>query len=293
MVENFLKYLEFEKRYSKHTLAAYQKDLDQLYEFLSSTFEISDPVDVLHPHLRSWVVQLVDKGISPKSINRKIATLKSYFKFLMGREFISKNPAGRLKPLKTEKNLPTFVKESEMTNLLTNLEFSEDFTGQRDKLVIELFYSTGIRLAELINIKISDINFFDKSVKVLGKRNKERIIPLHSEVLRLTKNYLLIMKETFPEKTSDHLILTDNGDPVYPVFIYRLIKKYLGLVTTLTKKSPHVLRHTFATHMLDKGADLNAVKDLLGHTSLAATQVYTHNSLEKLKTAFDQAHPKA
>jgi integrase/recombinase XerC len=269
---------------------AYRSDLDQFHDFLTDTFEIDDDVQVQHVHLRSWIVELVETGMNAKSVNRKIACLKSYFKFLNARRLINSNPASRIKPLKTEQKLPSFVKENEMTRLLDQVEFSADFPGQRDKVIIELFYSSGIRLSELIGITEADLNLNEPSVKVLGKRNKERIIPLPDSIVRTIRNYLVLKKEKWQDP---QLILTDHGESLYPMFVYRVIKKYLAMVTTLSKKSPHVLRHTFATHLLDKGADLNAVKDLLGHSSLAATQVYTHNSLEKLKSTFDQAHPKA
>lgn len=293
MVDQFLRYLTYEKRYSPHTLVAYEDDLDQLFDFIKETFEISEPKEIRHMHLRSWVVSMIDAGISPRSVNRRIACLKSYFKFLQVREYLTKNPASRLKPLKTDKKLPTFVREGEMIKLLDQVEFSDDFEGKRDKLLIELFYSTGIRLAELISLREKDINFYDSSIKVLGKRNKERVIPIPDSIVKYVKEFLSLKKDMWVAKSDDILFTTDKGRPLYPMLVYRVIKKYLGAVTTLSKKSPHVLRHTFATHLLDKGADLNAVKDLLGHTSLAATQVYTHNSLEKLKSAFDQAHPKA
>lgn len=291
MVETFLKYLSFEKRYSKHTVDAYQKDLQQFSQFLALDFEIINPEDVQHPHIRSWVVSLMDKGLSSKSVNRKIATLKSFFKYLLAREYIGINPTTRIKPLKTEKDLPTFIKEEEITNLLDRVEFTDDFAGKRDHLILELLYGTGIRLAELQGLKDTDINSYEKTIRVLGKRNKERIIPIGNSLIHLIADYKKSKNEM--GMIGKKLLLTDNGDPLYPMFIYRKVKKYLNAVTTLSKKSPHVMRHTFATHLLNKGADLNAVKDLLGHTSLAATQVYTHNSIEKLKAAFDQAHPKA
>lgn len=293
MIQKFLSFLTHEKRYSQHTLTAYEEDLNQFHTFLSQTFEIVAVEEVRHLHLRSWVVELIEGGISPRSVNRKIACLKSYFKFLCAREYLEKNPASRLKPLKTEKKLPSFVKESEMTRLLDHVEFPDNFFGVRDKLVIELFYATGIRLAELISLKNADVNFYDQSIKVLGKRNKERIIPIPDSIVNTIKNYQSLMQDMWGTINHPYLLVTDKGEPMYPMMVYRIIKNYLGAVTTLSKKSPHVLRHTFATHLLDKGADLNAVKDLLGHTSLAATQVYTHNSLEKLKSVFDQAHPKA
>lgn len=291
MVETFLKYLSFEKRYSPHTVQAYRKDLLQFSEFILAEFEISDLLEVKHIQIRGWVVSLMDLGISAKSVNRKIATLKSFYKFLLGREYIEQNPAAQIKPLKTKKELPTFVKEDEITNLLDRIEFSDDFAGQRDKLLLELLYSTGIRLAELQGLKETDVNFYENTIRVLGKRNKERIIPVGNSLVQLIRIYQ--NQKDQMGISGDILLVTDAGTPLYPMFIYRKVKKYLSAVTTLSKKSPHVLRHTFATHLLNKGADLNAVKDLLGHTSLAATQVYTHNSIDKLKAAFDQAHPKA
>lgn len=290
MIEPFLKYLSSEKRYSAHTVLAYEKDLTQFTSFLLSDFEINDTVEVKHVHLRGWVVFLMEQDLSPRSVNRKIATLKSYYKFLHSREYIELNPTAQLKPLKTEKDLPSFVKEEEIVHLLDKIEFTQDFSGLRDRLILELLYATGIRLAELISLKESDVNFYEKTIKVLGKRNKERIIPIGNSLVVLIRSYLNCKAEGMIRTT---LILTDTGESTYSMFIYRKVKKYLSVVTTLSKKSPHVMRHTFATHLLNKGADLNAVKDLLGHTSLAATQVYTHNSIDKLKKAFDQAHPKA
>ena len=291
MIELFLKYLSFEKRYSSHTVTAYRKDLDQYISFLKAEFEIDNPADAKHTHIRGWIVELMDQGVSPKSVNRKIATLKSLYKYLLGREYLDSSPVAQIKPLKTEKELPSFVKEDEMITLLDQVEFTSDFQGCRDRLLLELFYATGIRLAELDGLKETDVNFYEKTIRVLGKRNKERIIPIGNSLIALVKEY--INYKRIEGMNSAFLLLTDTGDPLYPMFVYRKVKKYLGQITTLSKKSPHVLRHTFATHLLNKGADLNAVKDLLGHTSLAATQVYTHNSIEKLKAAFDQAHPKA
>lgn len=291
MIKPFLKYLSSEKRYSPHTVQAYQKDLDQFSSYLLSDFEIDDTIDVKHIQLRGWVVSLMEQGLSPKSVNRKIATLKSYYKFLLGREYIELNPTAQLKPLKTEKDLPSFVKEDEIIHLLDKVEFTNDFYGLRDRLILELLYATGIRLAELISLKETDVNFYEKTIKVLGKRNKERIIPIGNPLTILIRSYL--ESKDSQGMSRGVLILTDSGKQTYSMFIYRKVKKYLSTVTTLSKKSPHVMRHTFATHLLNRGADLNAVKDLLGHTSLAATQVYTHNSIDKLKKAFDQAHPKA
>ncbi len=291
MIVAFLKYLRYEKRSSEHTVLGYQRDLHQFQSFLSVEFELNELSKATHIMLRSWVAELADTDLVAKSVNRKIATLKSFYKFLMVRGHITKNPAAALKPLRVEKKLPSFVRETEMDNLLDNIPYSTDFEGQRDKLLLEVLYGTGIRLNELINLKVSDINFFQGSIKVLGKRNKERVIPIHQLLVKSIKEYLAVRNELFGG--SPILLLTNSGNQLYPMFVYRKVKHYLDMVTTITKRSPHVLRHTFATHLLNKGADLNAVKDLLGHTSLAATQVYTHNSMEKLKAVFDQAHPKA
>ncbi len=291
MVESFFKYLSFEKRYSPHTIQAYRKDLNQFQGYLESEFEITEIIDADHVHLRGWIVSLMEEELSPRSVNRKIATLKSLYKFLLAREFIELNPASQLKPLKTPKSLPAFVKEEEVSAMLDKVDFRDDFEGKRDQLLLELFYATGMRLSELTSLKDSDLNTHNKTLKVLGKRNKERIIPVSEALLILAEEYKKKKEEA--GLRSEFLILTDSGEKAYPMFIQRKVKSYLHAVTTLSKKSPHVLRHSFATHLLNKGADLNAVKDLLGHTSLAATQVYTHNSIEKLKSAFDQAHPKA
>lgn len=293
MIDSFLRYVSFEKRYSAHTVTSYETDITQFQEFLNLNFDQIKIQDADHLMIRSWIIFLSEQELKPRSINRKIASLKSFYKFLLKREHISQNPTLKLRPLKSEKKLPSFVKEAEMEQLLDHFKFEEGFVGLRDKLVIELLYSTGIRLSELINLKPSDINFYDKSIKVLGKRNKERVIPISGFIVKLIEEYIVSASDHFGAKNESFLMLTDRGAKTYPVFIYRLIKKHLSQITYAEKKSPHVLRHTFATHLLNKGADLNAVKDLLGHTSLAATQVYTHNSLDKLKKVFDQAHPKA
>lgn len=294
MIDTFLKFLRYEKRFSKHTLTAYQKDLSQFQAYLSETYETQNLEHGNHGMLRSWVVSLIESGISPSSVNRKIATLKSFYKFLHARDYVTQNPASRLKPLKTEKRLPTFVQETEMTELFDSKEvkFPDGFFGVRDKLLMDLLYNTGIRLSELIGLKDGAVNLHQGTIKVLGKRNKERVIPIGHSFVNTLKEYLKARNDFF-ERATEYLLVTDAGEKLYPMLVYRTVKNYLNQVTTLSKTSPHVLRHTFATHLLDKGADLNAVKDLLGHTSLASTQVYTHNSMEKLKSAFDLAHPRA
>lgn len=292
MIKPFLKYLLQEKRYSTHTVSAYETDLLQFQDYLECIDLELTLEEANHKMLRSWVVSLIEAEISPRSVNRKIASLRSYYKFLLKREVITDNPAAKLRPLKTAKALPQFVLKDEMDNLLDRVEFPEDFEGSRDKLIIELLYGTGIRLSELIHLKHSDIDNFNQSIKVLGKRNKERIIPLTFDNMRLIEAYLQLRMQS-NQGSSDWLLTTDKGKKCYPMMVYRIVQKYLGYISKVYKKSPHVLRHTYATHLLNNGADLNAVKDLLGHSSLAATQVYTHNSLDKLKSVFDQAHPKA
>ncbi|MEP2773153.1 MAG: tyrosine-type recombinase/integrase [Fulvivirga sp.] len=292
MRESFLKYIQFERRFSPHTITSYENDLNQFQTFLNENYDI--PLEKAnHNAIRHWIVTLMEIGTSPKTVNRKMASLRTFYKFLMKREVIKKDPTWKIQSLKTSKALPQFINEPDITRLLDQCEFTDDFMGKRDQLILELLYGTGIRLSELIGLKASDVNFRSQTIKVLGKRNKERVIPFSKSLGLLIASYQTQKNNTVSTNEGDYLLVTDNGDQCYPMLIYRTVKKYLDLFTTIEKRSPHVLRHTFATHLLNKGAELNAVKDLLGHTSLAATQVYTHNSLEKLKTVFDQAHPKA
>ena len=293
MIDSFLRYLTHEKRYSQHTLTSYEHDLLQLTSFLTDhapevALETATGLD-----LRAWVVSLVEDGLNPRSINRKMATLRSYYKFLLRREVITQDPTMKLRALKTAKQLPNFVQENDMHRLLDHMETPEDFEGWRDRIIVEMLYGTGIRLSELLGLEEQNIQWNPGTIKVLGKRNKERIIPIPSSLHNSLKMYLRAKKEAFSANASPKIIVNNKGEKGYPMMVYRTVKRYLDLFTTLDKRSPHVLRHTYATHLLDKGAELNAVKDLLGHASLAATQVYTHNSLDKLKAVFDQAHPKA
>ena len=293
MVSYFLQHIKYEKRLSHHTVIAYETDLTQFSAFLLFQYEFKEPEKADFQMIRSWIVALVDEKIENRSINRKIATLRSFYNFLLRHKTITANPMLKIRALKTDKTLPKYVEEKPMENLLDDMQFSDDFSGLRDKLVIELLYGTGMRLAELIGLKITDLNLYNNTLVVLGKRNKQRIIPVNRSLVEAIKKYLTLRTDIADDTTHSYLILTDSGTQVYPMFIQRLVKKYLSLVTSLEQRSPHVLRHTFATHLLNRGADLNAIKDLLGHTSLAATQVYTHNSIEKLKKVFKQAHPKA
>ncbi len=293
MVESFFKYLQYEKRYSPKTISSYQTDVHQFGTFLEETYEESKPELATYGAIRAWIVHLVELKLDARSVNRKIACLRSFFKFCLKQEVIEKDPMTKIKVLKTQKKLPHFVHEEDMTKLLDNVEFDKGLKGLRDKLIIELFYGTGIRLSELIGLKEAQVNLRDRTIKVLGKRNKERVIPFARSIVLLIEEYLKARNREVKKVNHGFLLVGDKGEPLYPMMVYRLVRKYLDKFTAVEKRSPHVLRHSFATHLLNKGAEINAVKDLLGHTSLAATQVYTHNSMEKLKKVFDQAHPKA
>jgi integrase/recombinase XerC len=288
LVDFFLSYLQNEKRLSPHTVLGYKTDLLQFSTFLkSSSIELAEYNDI-----REWIVSLSEDKIDNTSINRKIASLKAFYKFLVQRKKIEKDATSLIKSLKTPKRLPTFIEEKNAENLFEQITYEDDFSGVRDKLLLELLYGTGIRLSELINLKETDFDLIGKRVKVLGKRSKYRIIPLHKTLEELLKKYLNLKNES-TSLTADYLLVTDKRNQLYPVFVQRKVKHYIEQISTIQKKSPHVLRHTFATHLLNRGADLNAIKELLGHANLSATQIYTHNSIAKLKEVFSKAHPKA
>lgn len=291
--QSFLNFLNFEKRYSSNTILSYKIDLEQFFEFILKNNSELEFKDITYMSIRAWIVDLSTIDNLPRTINRKIACLKSFFKYLMREKKVEINPASRIKALKIPKKLPVFIEENHLENLLETHKFSDDFIGVRDKLILELFYATGIRLSELIDLKTENINLFQLTITVIGKGNKQRTIPLHKNVIELIKKYNLIKNNTFTNSNEKSFLVTENGEQLYPVLVQRLVKKYLNLVSNADKKSPHILRHSFATHILNHGAELNAIKDILGHTSLAATQIYTHNSMEKLKKIFEQAHPKA
>lgn len=292
MTDIFLKFLQYEKRYSTHTLISYKNDLDQLQLFLDLHYPETSIDAVNHAILRDWIISLAESGLNENSINRKLVTLRSFYKFLLKKGSIDNNPVIKLSNLKTKKGLPKFVREGDMNLILDHDLFEDSFKGKRDHLILEILYGTGIRLSELINLKANRIDVINNSIKVLGKRNKERIIPITRNLCTLIKSYISLKNEEFKGNVIEYLIVSNSGEKSYPMMINRIVKKYLQ-GASVDKKSPHILRHTYATHLLERGADLNAVKELLGHQSLAATQVYTHNSLGKLKKVFDQAHPKA
>ena len=293
MVSFFLQNLNYERRLSKHTFTAYQTDLQQFIDYLEKFYEIKSPEKADFLMVRSWIVFLVENNLEKRSVNRKIATLRAFYKFLVKTKKISIDPMLKIRSLKTDKPLPKYVEEKPLNILLESTEFEDDLFGTRDRLIIELFYATGIRLAELIGLEIGDVNLYNNTIKVFGKRSKERIIPLTDHAVELIKKYLGLRTDLFQNPSHQPFIITDAGDKAYPMFVQRIVKKYLNLVTSQDKKSPHVLRHSFATHLLNRGADINAIKDLMGHESLAATQIYTHNSIDKLKKIHKQAHPKA
>ena len=291
-LEQFLNFIKYEKRYSGHTVTAYEKDLDQFIQFGNEMVEDFCLVGADHHLIRQWVISLMNEGMTVVSVKRKISTLRSLYKFLLREGIIKKNPTELVTMPKSGKKLPQFVQEKEMNHLLDTSFFPDDFMGMRDKAIIALFYGTGIRLSELKGIRMKDFDLRERLVKVLGKRNKERLIPYPSEISADLACYMDARKELFDDPDG-FFFLTDKGDQAYDKLLYRIVRKYLGLVTTMEKRSPHILRHSYATHLLNRGADLNAIKELLGHASLAATQVYTHTTFEKLKKIYNQSHPRA
>lgn len=288
----FTSYLSLEKNYSIHTVNAYQNDIKGFTEFCSLNYDVEIIDNVDYTLIRSWIVALVDKGVSNRTINRKIASLKGYFKFLQKIGQISNNPLAKHKALKTKKKLEIPFSELEMEKVFQQIPFEDDFEGVRDRLMIELLYATGMRRAELINLKVNDFNSSKYTLKVLGKRNKERIVPVLSSLSELFGLYVSYRSSIDLKENQPFLFLTKSGHKIYETLVYRVINKYFSMVSPKVKKSPHILRHTFATHLLNKGADLNAVKELLGHSSLASTQVYTHNNIAELKKVHLTAHPR-
>ena len=287
MFDKFTSYLQFEKRYSEHTVLAYGQDLNAFVEF-AEVKKISEFADLSSAFIRSWIVYLIEGGMKNKSVNRKLASLRTFYKWMRKEGLIDHSPMTKVQGPKNEKHLPVFAKESELLPSKIEELFSDDYSGKRDALMLELFYQTGIRLSELIGLTLKDIQ--GNQIKVLGKRNKERIIPISDVLVKQIQEYLELRKEI--SSKCENLLLLDSGNKLYPTFAYRKINYYLGKVTSLDKKSPHILRHTFATHMLNRGTGLETLKDLLGHANLSATQVYTHNSFAQLNSIYSQAHPR-
>jgi integrase/recombinase XerC len=292
--QSFIDYLKFEKRYSEHTVRSYHDDLGQFHNYVLTTYSAFSTPEIDHLQIRSWLANLKAGKLSAKSINRKISTLKSFFKYQLKTGVILQTPMNKIISPKTSRRLPVFINESDTGKLISRLgKSTEDWKSLNTHLLIAMFYETGIRLSELVSLKENQVDFSKKQIKVLGKGNKERIIPVNAELLTAIKNYIQYKKKEH-EKITDTLFVTEKGNRMYAKYVYLLVNRALiDHVKTLDKKSPHVLRHSFATHLANNGANLNAVKDLLGHSSLASTQVYTHNTIEKLKNVYKKSHPKA
>jgi integrase/recombinase XerC len=289
----FLRYLETEKRYSPYTILSYKTDLLQFVQFIEATGPGESIINCTTRQIRSWVISLLDEGMAARSVNRKTTTLRRFFRFCRQEGFIEKNPADFLPSVKAPKPLPVFMEESMMETVLENSSTTGDFPIYRNLMILELLYGTGMRLSELTGLRDTDIDFSRSQIKVMGKRQKERIIPITRELAGLITEYLKLRNRNFEIKPGGKLILTDKGGPVYAKLVYRVVNQALGTVTSAGRRSPHVLRHTYATHLLNRGAELNAIKELLGHASLSATQVYTHTGFEKLKLVYQKAHPRA
>lgn len=291
LFSSFIDYLQFEKKYSKNTLLAYQKDLTSFSEFIEKEFDQKEIISINYSQIRSWIVSMVNQGLSNRTVNRKISSLKTFYKYLLKTKQLEASPLATHRALKTEKKIQTPFSQKEITAAIALFE-TTTFEHVRDKLIVELFYTTGIRRAELIGIKLSDVDMSSKNLKVLGKRNKERIVPLLNMVLISIQEYLIYRKEIKNESANDYLLISKKGVKLNESLVYRIVNNYFSQVSGKVKKSPHILRHSFATHLLDAGASMNAVKELLGHASLASTQVYTHNSIAELSKVHKKSHPR-
>jgi integrase/recombinase XerC len=291
--ESFLQYLEIEKRYSLHTVRSYQNDLHQFFTWLSENNFPDRVHEITSYQIRAWIVSLMDAGISASSVHRKISCLRVFFRYLRKEGIIRNDPLEKVVLPKQKKRLPVFVGEKALDELLDNYNFGDDFNGIRNRTIIEMLYLTGMRRSELTGLKISDIDLREATVKVTGKRDKQRIIPMTRTFVTRLEEYLKLRNEFAGTENDSWFFITDKGNKLYDKYVYNTVKGYLAMVTTIEKKSPHVLRHTFATHMLNRGADLNTIKEFLGHANLSATQIYTHNTFEKLKRIYKQAHPRA
>ncbi len=291
----FLDYLRFQKRYSRHTLLAYENDLTAFFSFLQQQYGATALPDISAALVRSWLASLKEEGMESRSVTRKISALKSFFKYQLRQGAVATSPMTTVVSPKLRKKLPRYVEEEGTRVLFRHVEFPDDWQGRTQRLIMQLFYQTGMRQAELVNLKESQLDLANRQIKVLGKGNKERVLPVGADLIHALRDYLQEKKRLFEPTPGQRVLVTPRGAPLYPKFVYNTVKQYLSApgVTTLEQRSPHVLRHTFATHLMNNGADINAVKELLGHSSLAATQVYTHNSIEKLREVYKKAHPKA
>jgi integrase/recombinase XerC len=294
-IDSFINYLQHEKRFSEHTVLAYRTDISQFYNFLrDQNDDTIDLIDVSYQDVRAWVVELMLGALNARTVNRKISTLRSFYNFLKRKAVVSVNPTAKIRAPKIGKRLPNYLKETEIDNLFTEIEFSDDWEGKRNLLIMRLLYECGLRRAELINLKLNDIDLEEGLIKVMGKGSKERLLPISKDLSSSLSYFINLEREVGIEPVEgNYLFLTSKGQQLYPKLVYNTVVKYLSQVTTLEQKSPHVLRHSFATHLTNAGAEIKAIKDLLGHSSLAATQVYTHNSIEKLKKSYKGAHPRA
>ena len=293
IVQSFLDHLKFQKRYSEHTIIAYQTDLASFFDFIQLQFGNITLPEVKPTFIRSWLASLKEAGLESKSINRKISSLKSFFKYALKQGELSTSPMTTIISPKIKKRLPVFVEEKDISSMFQYLEFPDTWDGKTHRLLLQLLYHTGMRRAELVNLKEAQVDKWNRSLKVLGKGNKERVLPIDKSLMSSILEYIEEKRKNFADFNAEFLLVNARGNKLYPKYVYNSVVYYLSAVTTIEKKSPHVLRHSFATHLMNNGADLNAVKELLGHSSLAATQVYTHNTIEKLKDVYKKAHPKA
>lgn len=292
-LQAFLDYLKFEKRYARHTISSYASDLAFFYEFIGAQYELDRAADIQASMIRGWLASMKEQGHSAKSINRRISAVKSFYRFLQRKGIVTNTPTAMLVAPKVSKRLPVYVEVKDLETLFRHVEFPDDRTGRLERLIFALFYATGMRLSELTGLKETQVDLSKQQLKILGKGNKERIIPMTSELKKLIEEYIAEKKSVSADVHVENLLVNDKGKPLHPRYVQVVVKRYLSLVTTIEKKSPHVLRHSFATHLMNNGAELNAVKELLGHSSLAATQIYTHNTIDKLKEIHARAHPKS
>ncbi|HMC98595.1 MAG TPA: tyrosine-type recombinase/integrase [Ferruginibacter sp.] len=292
-IQEFLDYLKFQKRYAQHTIISYNNDLLAFFDFLVLQFGPTELKEIKATFVRSWLAQLKDEGLASRTINRKISSLKSFFKYQLKQQRIKVSPMATIQSPKLNKRLPGFVDKDDINTLLEKIDFPDTWVGRTERMILQIFYNTGVRQAELLGLKESQTDKFNNVIKVLGKGSKERIIPVSPALMQTMQDYIAEKRKVFEKFDAEVILVNAKGKRLYPKYVYNVVNKYLSMVTTIDKKSPHVLRHSFATHLMNNGADLNAVKELLGHSSLAATQVYTHNTIEKLKDIHKKAHPKA